>query len=220
MNEMRVDHLPHAWRGLWHELPTVAACGVLVCAAASAAVVLAPGITPYGVMVAGLLLGPVWAGVTASADSIVRGGDGGVLALLRNIRRHALAGLAVGLVPTGAAAIAVLNWGLYDATGRGWLLAPAVLAGAAFVLTGLAGFAAFTLRIDRGLRGRALWYAALALVARNPVVPLGLAVLAGAGVYAGTALTVSLLPLVPGPVALLASAGTWTTLERMELERD
>lgn len=214
------DHLPLAWRGLWHELPTIAAGGVLVCAAAAVSVTLAPGITPYGVVVAGLLVSPVWAGLTASADGIVRGGDGGVLDLLRNVRRHAVAGLAVGLVPTLAAALAVLNWTLYDVTGRGWLLLPAVLAGAAFALTGLAGFAAFPLRIDRGLRGRRLWYAALALVARAPAVPLGLAVLAGAGIYAGAAVTVSLLPLVPGPVALLASAGTWTTLERMEPERD
>jgi hypothetical protein len=48
------------------------------------------------------------------------------------------------------------------------------------------------------------------LVARAPLVPLGVLALAFVALLLGTSVTASLLLLAPGPVALFASAGTWT----------
>ncbi|WP_165546969.1 hypothetical protein [Kribbella sindirgiensis] len=55
------------------------------------------------------------------------------------------------------------------------------------------------LRVTAGLRGRTLWFTALHLVPRAPLVPLGV-----------LALVFVALLLAPGPVALFASTGTWT----------
>ena len=108
------DHLPVALRSLWHELPLLAVIGVLTCTAYAAVVVLMPGVTPGSVLLSALLVAPVWAGVTATTDSVVLGGRGGVLLLLQNLKRHWRAGLEVGLVPGVVAALALVNWALYS----------------------------------------------------------------------------------------------------------
>lgn len=207
------DHLPVALRSLWHELPLLAVIGVLTCTAYAAVVVLMPGVTPGSVLLSALLVAPVWAGVTATTDSVVLGGRGGVLLLLQNLKRHWRAGLEVGLVPGVVAALALVNWTLYS----GPLMAlPLAVSGCAIVLAVLASFSAFSLRVTAGLRGKSLWLTALALVARAPAVPLGVVALAVVALLLGTSVTASLLLLAPGPVALFASAGTWTTLGRSE----
>ena len=62
-------------------------------------------------------------------------------------------------------------------------------------------------RDDEQLAGRT----AVHLVARAPLVPLGVLALAFVGLLLGTSVSASLLLLAPGPVALFASAGTWTS---------
>jgi hypothetical protein len=78
------------------------------------------------------------------------------------------------------------------------------------VLALLASCHAFSLRVTTGLRGQTLWLTALHLVARAPLVPLGVLALSFTALLLGTSVTASLLLLAPGPVALFASAGTWT----------
>lgn len=201
------DRLPAAFKALWHELPLLAAAGVLVCTASGLVVLLSPGLSPVGVLLGALLIGPVWAAVIATADSVVRHDRGGVLLLLRNLRRHWLAGLEVALVPGVIAALAVLNQAIY--TGPVFAI-PLAVSGCATVLALLASCYAFSLRVTAGLRGRTLWLTALHLVARAPLVPLGVLALAFVALLLGTSVTASLLLLAPGPVALFASAGTWT----------
>ncbi|TCC55879.1 hypothetical protein E0H73_34715 [Kribbella pittospori] len=201
------DHLPAAFRALWHELPLLAAAGVLVCTASGLVVLLSPGLSPVSVLLGALLIGPVWAAVVATADSVVRDDRGGVLLVLRNLRRHWLAGLEVALVPGVIAALAVLNQAIYN----GPVFAiPLAVSGCATVLALLASCYAFSLRVTGQLRGKALWFTALSLVARAPLVPLGVLALAFVALLLGTSVTASLLLLAPGPVALFASAGTWT----------
>ena len=201
------DRLPAAFKALWHELPLLAAAGVLVCTASGLVVLLSPGLSPVSVLLGALLIGPVWAAVIATADSVVRHDRGGVLLLLRNLRRHRLAGLEVALVPGVIAALAVLNQAIY--TGPVFAI-PLAVSGCATVLALLASCYAFSLRVTAGLRGRTLWLTALHLVARAPLVPLGVLALAFVALLLGTSVTASLLLLAPGPVALFASAGTWT----------
>ncbi|GAA1566983.1 hypothetical protein GCM10009789_20590 [Kribbella sancticallisti] len=204
------DHVPVALRSLWHELPLLAVTGVLTCTAYAAVVALMPGMTPSSVLLAALVVSPVWAGVVATTDSVVQGGPGGVLLLLRNLRRHWAAGLKVGLVAGAVAALALVNWELYTATGSSLLLVPLAVSGCSTVLAVLAAFCAFSLRVTAGLRGKPLWLTALAVVARSPWVPLGVLSVVVVALLLGTSVTASLLLLAPGPVALFASAGTWT----------
>ncbi|TDW81112.1 hypothetical protein [Kribbella sp. VKM Ac-2566] len=202
------DHLPTALKALWHELPLLATAGALVCAASAVVVLLSPGLSPLSVLLAAFAIAPVWAAVVATMDAVVREDRGGVPLLLKNLRRHALAGLEVGVVPAVVIALALLNWQLY----AGPLYAlPLAVSGCAGVLLLLASCYAFSLRITSGLRGKTLWFTALHLVARAPLVPLGVLALVFVALLLGTSVTASLLLLAPGPVALFASAGTWTS---------
>jgi hypothetical protein len=195
------DRLPVALRALWHELPLLAASGVLICTASVAVVAVMPGLGPGGVLLAALLVAPVWSGVVATMDSVVLYDRGGVLRLLRNLKRHCADGLAVGLVPAALVALALTNRLLYSGP---LMLLPLGVSCCASVLALLASFSAFSLRVTAGLRGKALWFTALAVVA------LGILSLVLVALLLGVSVTASLLLLAPGPVALFASAGTWT----------
>ncbi|NIK55795.1 hypothetical protein [Kribbella shirazensis] len=201
------SHLPAAFRALWYELPLLATAGTLICTAYALVVFLSPGLSPLSVLLAAFVVSPVWAAVVATTDAVVRDERGGVPVLLTNLRKHALAGLGVGLVPGVVVAVALFNWQLYS----GPLYAvPLAVSGCASVLLLLASCYAFSLRVTAGLRGKQLWITALHLVARAPLVPLGVLALAFVALLLGTSITASLLLLAPGPVALFASAGTWT----------
>jgi len=201
------DHLPAAFKALWHELPFVAAAGVLVCTASAVVVLLRPGLSPISLLVGACVIGPVWAAVVATADSVVRDGRGGVLLLLQHLKRHALAGLQVAAIPAVVGALALVNWQLYSGV---LFTVPLAVSGCATVLALLASCYAFSLRVTTGLRGKTLWLTALHLVARAPLIPLGVIALVFVALLLGTSVTASLLLLAPGPVALFASAGTWT----------
>ncbi|WP_344194211.1 hypothetical protein [Kribbella karoonensis] len=163
--------------------------------------------SPVTALLGAIVVAPVWAAVVATTDAVVRDDRGGVPELVRNLRKHALAGLAVGLVPGVVVAVGLFNWQLYSGP---VYAVPLALSGCASVLLVLASCYAFSLRVTAGLRGKQLWFTALYLVARAPLVPLGVLALALVALLLGTSVTASLLLLAPGPVALFASAGTWT----------
>ncbi|WUJ73551.1 hypothetical protein OG809_09845 [Kribbella soli] len=202
-----MTYLSAAFKALWQELPVLAAAGVLVCAASGLVVLISPGLSPLSLLLGAFLVGPTWGAVVATTDSIVRDSGGGVLLLLKNLKRRALAGLEVACVPAVVTALALLNWQL-NTSPVFWI--PLAVSGCASVLLLLASCHAFSLRITAGLRGKTLWLAALQLVASAPLVPLGVLALAFVALLLGTSVTASLLLLAPGPVALFASAGTWT----------
>lgn len=202
------DYLPAAFKALWHELPLLATAGALSCAASALVVLLSPGLSPVSVLLAAFVVSPIWAAIVATTDAVVLEDRGGVPVLLRNLRKFAGAGLEVGLVPAVVVALLLLNWQLYS----GPLFAlPLAASGCASVLLLLASCYAFSLRVTGGLRGKQLWLTALQLVARAPLVPLGVLALAFVALLLGTSVTASLLLLAPGPLALFASAGTATS---------
>ncbi len=157
------DHLPAAFKALWHELPLLAATGALICTASAVVLLLSPGLSPPSLLLAAFAIAPIWAAAIATTDAVVQEDRGGVALLLKNLRRHAPAGLEVGVVPAVVIALALLNWQLYS----GPLFAlPLALSGCASVLLLLASCYAFSLRVTSGLRGKTLWFTALHLVAR------------------------------------------------------
>ncbi|MEU8222194.1 hypothetical protein [Kribbella sp. NPDC048915] len=201
------DHLPAAFRALWHQLPLVATAGALVCSASIVVVALSPGLSPISVLLGAFLVAPVWAALIATTDAVVRDDRGGVRELMTNLRKHGPAGIGVGLLPAAVVACALVNRQLYDGPA---FAVPLAVSGCASVLVVLASCYAFSLRVTDGLRGRTLWLTALHLVARAPAVPLGVLALAFVALLLSTSVTASLLLLAPGPVALFASAGTAT----------
>ncbi|GAA1548573.1 hypothetical protein GCM10009804_01130 [Kribbella hippodromi] len=207
------NHLPAAFKALWHELPLVASAGVLVCTASALVVLLSPGLSPLSVLLTALVVSPVWAAVIATTDAVVLKDRGGVPQLLKNLWKTAAAGLEVGIVPGVVVAVALVNWHALSPL----FALPFAISGCVSVLLLLASCYAFSLRVTSGLRGKRLWFTALHLVARAPLVPLGVLALVVVALLLSTSVTASLLLLAPGPVALFASAGTW--MEKDALHR-
>ena len=211
------DLLPAAARALWQHLPVLAVGSLAVSATAVAALVLGGGPTPLGLLLVALTAGPLWAALVATTDEVVLGGDAGCSDLARNLRRHGAGGARVALVPASATSLTALSLQLHATTAATWLLAPLAVGCVVTSLTVVTSVAAVPLRVELGLRGRALWSTAAGVVAGRPLVPLGVLALVLLGVLAGTSVLASLVLLVPGPVALAVSAGVWTAAGQLGL---
>lgn len=210
MTDADTDLLPAAARLLWSHLPVLLLGSVLVTLAALAPALISPGLTPVGLLVAAVTVGPVWAGLTATTNRLVGTGDATAIGLLRDVRRHAAAGIRTAAVPGVVLALGVLSLTLWQGTHQLWLLGPLAVTAVVAVLSALAAVVAVPLRVRTGAHGRELWERAVELTAARPSVPLGVLAAAVLGVLAGTSVTASLLILVPGPLALLTSAALWT----------
>lgn len=205
------DLLPRTPHILWANLP-VLTFGSLLVAAGTAAVVLAgPGITPIAVAVAALVVGPTWAGLVEIAGVLLRGGDVGARDLIRAVRRRAMPAITVFAVPAAAGIAALLTLTMWQQRAAPWMLGSLIVSTGVTILTSLGSVVALPLHLwIPELRGRTLWYSALGIVARRPLVPLGVFAAAILGALAMTSWTASLLPLIPAPLALLTAAGVWT----------
>lgn len=203
-----------AARTIWYNLPVLLAMDlVLLAGAAPAAALFFGGGSLLAPLVAALTLGPLWAGVVASADGMVRDEAVGVRAFANNVRRFARRGVAVSLLPSAVATAMVGTLGLLEASpGSRWLFVPLFVDGSVATLLVVAGFSAFSLATTGGLGGRTLWRTSLAVAAAGPMATVGtlalivlLALLCG---WAGP----GILPFLPAPFAVYLSAITWNTV--------
>lgn len=201
------DRLPTALRAIWTNLPAVAACGVLVCAGFLPAAFLGAGLTPVGVILTALGVGPVWAAVIAVGDRIADGDDASVWDLARAVRRHGMLGARLAGPVAICAVCELVTLELWQQTRSAWLVAPLVVGTAAVVLALLAAVPAYPIALRHSLRGRDLWRASLEQVAAAPSVALGVVAAAGLGLWLlGLAVSASFLLLVPGPLAVVLCA--------------
>lgn len=188
----------------------------LLLVAVPALIVVAGGAPLVAPPLAALTLGPFWAATIATTDRLWLDGDASAVTFLRSLRRYAVRGVAVALVPAG---IAILLLGtlriLADQPHARWLLLPLCADGSVAVLTLLASFAAFSLATTGGLRGRTLWLAALATVARQPMTAFGGVAIIALGLVAVTVIGPLVPALLVAPFALFLSATTWHDVGRM-----
>jgi hypothetical protein len=193
-------------RAVWANLPLLLAIDLLVVLASLPALVtFAAGWAVFVPLVAGVLLGPVWAAAMSVAGAMVREDDVSFRQVGVALQRHGLVGLRIGLVVGAVAAVSVGTLTLWDANpDRVWLLVPLVVDGSVLALVAVASLSAFTLA-EGGLRGWDLWLGSLQLAARRPFLTAGTIAVAVLAAFA-----VSWLPLValvlPGPFAVYLAA--------------
>jgi hypothetical protein len=203
-----------AAQAIWYNLPVLLAMDlVLLAGAVPAAALLFGGGSLLAPLVAALTLGPLWAGVVASADGMVRDEAIGVRAFANNVRRFARRGVAVSLLPAAVVTAIVGTLGLLEASpGSRWLFVPLFVDGSVATLLVVAGFSAFSLATTGGLGGWHLWRTSLAVAAAGPMATVGtLALLVLLGFLCGWA-GPGLLPFLPAPFAVYLSAITWNTV--------
>ncbi|MDQ4137535.1 MAG: hypothetical protein M3116_01635, partial [Actinomycetota bacterium] len=200
------DGMARALRAIWPNLPVLAVASLLCCLALVPSLLVSPGPTPIGALLAAVLLGPVWMAVISVTDAIVAGEDRSIRDLLAALPRQAGAGLRTAVVPGTLAASTLLAWGMYsDRPSAAWLVASIAISGAGLLFATLALPFAFSWRLLTGSSGRRLWLAACVQALARPVLALGTLAFAVLAVVAGTSWAVSLLMLMPGPLALLCS---------------
>jgi uncharacterized membrane protein YesL len=211
------------WRGLpgqvaglvWSNLPLLLALDAVLALAAVPAVVAVLG---GGYLVAPVLAGvtviPVWTAVVAATDRMALGDAVSLRTWARLFCRHALRGLAIGLV---VAAALTATLGALAARAAlpdvGWLALPLVVDGSVLVLLAVAGLSAFTLATTGGLRGWTLVRAALELASTHKLATAGTV-----GLLVLLAFLVMWLPgtavVVPAPLAVYLSVWTAAAVGR------
>ena len=207
--ETTPDGMTRALRGIWPNLPVLAVISALCCLALVPPLLVSPGPTPIGVLLAAALLGPVWMAAISVTDGIVDGQDRSLRDLFTGLPRLAGAGLRTAAVPAALAASALLAGGMYSARPSAvWLLPCIAVSGAGLVFAVLALPFAFSWRLVTGQSGRRLWFAACVQALARPVLALGTLAFAALSVLAGTSWAVSLLMLTPGPLALICSVAS------------
>lgn len=205
--------LARALRGTWPALPALLAGSVAVCLAATATVLLAPGVTPVSAVAAGLLVTPCAAALADVGNALAAGREATVTTWWRSLRRLWRFGATHGLVAATPMAAFLTALTVWRADGAAWVLPSLAVSGAGAVLAPPALAAVLPLGAARpDLRGRRLWAAGLYLVARWPHRLLAGPALAVLGLWAAVHWTASVLLLVPGPAAVLTAAAVWTSL--------
>lgn len=203
------DVMARALRAVWPNLPVLAIASILCCLALVPSLVVSPGPTPIGALLAAALLGPVWMAVISVTDAIIAGEDRSIRDLLTALPRQAWTGLRTAVVPGALAASTLLAWGMYtDRPSASWLVASIALSGAALLFVTLALPFVFSWRLLTGSSGRRLWLGACVQALARPVLALGTLAFAVLAVVAGTSWAFSLLMLTPGPLALLCSVAS------------
>jgi hypothetical protein len=187
----------------WRHLPLILLFDVIFCAAlVPAAIAQLAGAGLLVPVIASLTAGPAWFAGAAVLDRIARGDEEvGAIALAKALARSAagaVIALPYGLVGTLALAALATRSG----PGGSGSAAALLLDISAATLLLLALPAVFTLAA-RGLKGRSLWWGALAIATLRPAVFAELAL--GAGIVAAIAVMShgpGLLFFAPGFVAL------------------
>lgn len=196
----------------WSALPALLVASVAVCAAATAAILIAPGVTPVSVLVAALLIGPLAAPLAGLGNDLVADGDATVRGWARHLRSSWRFGLVGALVPAIPGALFVVAIEVLRRTGNPLVWPSFAVTGAVTVLAALAAAAAFPLGVARpDLRGRRLWTVALAVVSRHPIRFVAVVSAVVTVVWAATAWSASLLLFLPAPAAIVSVLATWTS---------
>ncbi len=206
--------------GGWRALPALAVGTALVGAAQGLTLILAPGLSPV-TLVAILVLSVAPAGLLINAAvRTVAGQEVTIAGLFRSAPRIVGRSIAVAAVPVGFLGLLLAAREVWQLTGQPLVVVPYGLCGAAVLTSTLTTVTALPLGLRRpDLRLRAVWFAALAATARQPLPPLG----ALAGGVIGHWLSVTLYRplwwLVPLPLALLVAVAAALLTDRPEGEQ-
>ncbi|NNC13557.1 hypothetical protein HII28_16945 [Planctomonas sp. JC2975] len=194
-----------AGRLLWDALPAFLVSGTAICVVTGLVLWMAPGLTPFSVVLYALLLAPLYGALVAQAHRALEGETPGAFSLGRELRTSWR--LSIGLFAPAAASIALtlvaeLVWAR---TGAIIAAVPAAVGTAVSVLLLVSAVVGLPLGVSMPrLRGIRLALTALVLTARRPVPVIGfIAVIVlvawGAAQFSGT-----LLFLLPAPLAVVS----------------
>lgn len=205
--------LAHAGRVIWERLPALLALDAALVLAAMPALMLGFGGAPFAaIAVATLVTAPVWAGIVAMADRMIRDEAVTLREFPGMVRDHAARAIAIAAVPAAVATLILLTFELTGTSGGLAALLLAETSLAIIVLTAM--LAVFSLGTTGGLTGWPLWRASTAVVAASPVATVGLVALLVLLVLLAQPLGLVVFMVAPAPFAVVSSAMTWATVDQ------
>lgn len=205
-------------RVIWEHLPLLLCADLALCIAAlPAAAAWLAGFPLFVPWVAALTIGPVWAGISAIANSLVSGGTIGWRDFPRAIAHHWRSAIATSTVPTLVTTLFIGTWQILMAHPHmTWLYLPLFIDGCVGTCVWLACLSAFSVTTARALHGWTLWKVSLALTRLRLGRMLGiLVVFVVLGLLLFVFNAVGCLPLLFAPLAVCLAAQTQQTCESL-----
>jgi uncharacterized membrane protein YesL len=206
-------------RQAWSGLPVLLAGSIISCLLGSVGALLSPGLTPIALLVFGLLVIPVVAGMMWFVRESIGPDAYGLARYLRTLPRYVARSVPVTVVPTATACIGLVALQVWERTGQVVWLVPLGLAVTTTVLAILGAVVAVPTKLAHPeLEWRQLWFLSLAVVAASPVPVIAVVAVAVIGGWAAITISAGLLLLAPGLVALTWAAGALTASARVTVE--
>lgn len=215
---VEVGNLRAMLRSAWQSLPVLLVSGSAVCLASILILLVAGGITPWALVLGGIIVGPLMCALIAQTSELYSTGEcPPAFSLFGYLRRVWKVGLQLGVLPGAAAAFLLVSLEVFAQT-RSPLVVVSVGA-CGFVLTlstVLYVVGAPLSHMVPGLRFVRLALISLHVAARRPV-PL-LAILSVVIVFAilSSQFGLAFLLLLPGPLALTIAGAARSSLRAVE----
>jgi hypothetical protein len=223
---MAIDTLPvrrnyvlPVLRSSWSALPVLLGVGVVSCLIAGLTAYAFPGTTPVGVLVLGIIIVPLLATLVQFMQDSIGQDAYGFTGYLRRFPAAALRSVAVSVVPSVIAAVALVALGAWNATGNPFWLIPLGVGGASTVLTALGMIIAIPVRLAAPeVTTRQLWSVSFAIVAHAPIPVVAVAAIGVLGIWACLTISAGLVLVVPPVLAIVWAAAALTSCEQAGFE--
>lgn len=208
-------------RAAWPSLPALLVGSVALCAAATAPVLVSPGLNAIAILLYAALGAPALAALAALGNALAGDEPATVAGWWSALRQHAGFALRHGLLAAIPAELLLAAVHVWTRGHPPWVLPSLALTGAATVLATCGLLAVLTLGTARpGLRGAVLWVTALHVVARRPSRFAAVLCLSGLGVWGALRWSASVLLLVPAPATLVLAAAVWATVAELTTDEE
>lgn len=210
------DHLRHASRLLWPNLPVLLCGSLLVAGTWSLVRALPPQLGWVAVLGIGLVNLPAFAALLHGSEVLLADEHFGVADLFRQLARGFGPAVRVTVLPTLAVLLTLAAVDLWQLTGQTWMLASVGLGMATSLVALYTGVVALPYVVRTRSPLVQGWLVSCFIATRNPVPVIGVLAAVALGVWAAAYLSFALIVLIPGPLALVWAAAVATATERSQ----
>lgn len=208
------DHLRHAGRLLWPNLPVLLVGSLVVALGWSVVRVLPPQLGWLAVLGVGLVVVPAFAALLGGCQVLLTDEHFGIKDLLVSLVRGYPAALRVTALPTTTVLLTLVAVQLWLVSGQNWLLVSISVGASISVVALYAGVIALPYVLRTRSRLVEGWLVSLYVAGRNPVPVLAVLSAVALAVWAAAYLSFALVLLLPAPLALVWAAAVAVATDR------
>lgn len=208
------DHLGHAARLLWPNLPVLLLGSVLVAVGWSLVRALSPHLGWGSIVGIGLAVVPAFAVLLRGCEVLLTDEHFDTADLFRTGARTFVPALKVTALPTLALLLTLSAIRLWQLSSQAWMLISVGLGAVVSTVALYSGVVALPYVLRTGATLRTGWLVSFYIATRNPVRVLAVLSAVALGVWAAAYLSFALIVLLPAPLALVWAAAVKEATER------